>query len=148
MPTTMLTKKPRCRLSALLPAALLAACAATPSRPILYPNEHLRQVGQAQARRDIAECEALARQAGASAGDRAETVATRTATGAGIGAASGAVGGAITGAPGTGAAIGAAGAATAALLQGLLASSPPSPAYVAFVNRCLGERGYELTGWQ
>jgi hypothetical protein len=34
---------------------LLAGCA---TRPVLYPNAHLKQVGEEQAQRDIAECQA------------------------------------------------------------------------------------------
>lgn len=145
---TITLPAPHRLLTLMVLAPLIGACAASSVRPVLYPNAHLQQVGQAQAKRDIAECESMARQAGAAPGDKASKVATRTAAGAGIGAASGAVGGAIAGAAGTGAAVGAAGAATAALLQGLFTPSSPNPAYVEFVNRCLSERGYEMTGWQ
>jgi outer membrane lipoprotein SlyB len=138
----------RRHLVVLLLAPLVGACTGPATRPVLYPNEHLRQVGQVKAQQDLAECEALARQAGASPNDQASRVAAQTVAGAGIGAASGAGGGAIGGAAGTGAAVGAAGAATAALLHGLFTSSSPNPAYIEFVNRCLSERGYEMTGWQ
>ncbi|MGH6905066.1 MAG: hypothetical protein ACREIR_20265, partial [Geminicoccaceae bacterium] len=43
----------------------LAGCASA-SRPVLYPNDHLRAVGQAQADADLAECRQLAETAGAS----------------------------------------------------------------------------------
>lgn len=136
------------KLLSVLAPIFLAACAAGQSKPVLYPNDHMRQVGKQQARRDLAECELMARQAGASPNNKGSKVAKETAAGAGIGAASGAVGGAIAGAAGSGAAIGAASGATAALLHGLFSSEAPSPAYVEFVNRCLSERGYEITGWQ
>ena len=64
-----------------------------------------------------------------------------------LGAAGGAVGGAIVGAAGTGAAIGAASGAVTGLLAALFRRPTPSPAYTAFVDRCLQERGYETTGW-
>lgn len=46
--------------------------------------------------------------------------------------------------------IGAASGAVWGLLTGLFSagSSAPSQAYVNFVNRCLQEKGYEVTGWQ
>jgi hypothetical protein len=136
----------RCLLA--LTAVLgLAGCASP--EPILYPNDHLRAVGQQAAERDIAECRALAEQAGASAGDgKAERAAGRTVGGGGIGAAGGAVGGAIGGSPGTGAAIGAASGAATGLLSSLFSSPRPSGAYQNFVNRCLAERGYEPIGWE
>jgi hypothetical protein len=139
---------PKQRFLPLLVPIALAACAASPSRPVLYPNEHMREVGQQQAKRDLAQCESMARTAGATSSDKSGKVAKETAAGAGIGAASGAVGGAISGAAGSGAAIGAAAGATAALLHGLFSSPPPNTAYVEFVNRCLSERGYEITGWR
>lgn len=91
-----------------------------------------------------------------SAGAEVETgkagrVATGTAVGAGVGAASGAVGGAISGSAGTGSMIGAASGAVWGLLMGLWnmsGSSQPNQAYTNFVNRCLQEKGYEVTGWQ
>src|SRR5574338_1366231 len=55
----------RSALAVLLVLALVGC--ATP-RPILYPNAHLQQVGQEAAKRDIAECEQMAKDAGASPG--------------------------------------------------------------------------------
>jgi len=129
--------------------ALLAAgiaCMAGQVTPLLYPNLHLQKVGDAQAKSDIAYCEALADQyvqqmsaAGKTAGD--------TVVGGGLGAAVGAVGGAIAGDPGEGAAIGAATGAGLGLLRGLFEAGEPTPNYKQFVNRCLLKRGYEVYGW-
>jgi hypothetical protein len=133
---------------ALALAASLTACST--ARPVLYPNVHLQSVGQAAADRDIEECEAKAKEAGADrqAGGAGE-VATGTAVGAGVGAAGGAVGGAISGGAGIGAAIGAASGAVVGLLGAILGRrTAPSPAYTSFVDRCLREKGYEPTGWQ
>jgi 6-phosphogluconate dehydrogenase (decarboxylating) len=48
--------------------------------------------------------------------------------------------------------IGAASGAVWGLLSGLffMATGPsqPTQAYTNFVNRCLQEKGYEVTGWQ
>lgn len=127
----------------------LTGCAS--AQPVLYPNAHLQSVGQESAKQDIEACRELAESAGADEGSgRGGRVATNTAVGAGAGAASGAVGGAISGSAGTGSLIGAASGAVWGLLSGLFASgsSGPNPSYTNFVNRCLQEKGYEVTGWQ
>ena len=40
--------------------ALSAGCSTAAKRPVFYPNSHIQQVGQAQARRDTDQCMALA----------------------------------------------------------------------------------------
>ncbi len=130
-------------------AVMLSACSGP--RPILYENPHLKTVGKEVADQDIQACKEAAEAAGAEeGGGKAGGVAKNTAVGAGVGAASGAVGGAISGSPGLGAAIGAASGAVWGLLMGLFSagSSQPSQAYTNYVNRCLQEKGYEVTGWQ
>ena len=129
---------------------LLAACST--AHPVLYPNAHMQSVGKEIAAQDIEACRQLAEASGAEEGSgKAGRVATGTAVGAGVGAASGAVGGAISGAAGRGSMIGAASGAVWGLLMGLFrasGSSQPNQAYTNFVNRCLQEKGYEVTGWQ
>ncbi|ADE13327.1 conserved hypothetical protein [Nitrosococcus halophilus Nc 4] len=140
------------RASALLSfffAIILAATGCAGPRPILYPNPHLRSVGQEVAEQDIAECRAMAEAAGATPGKgKAGETVENSAVGAGMGAASGAVGGAVVGAAGSGAAIGAASGAAAGLLRSLFGASRPSQAYIDFVNQCLRERGYKPVGWE
>lgn len=141
------------RVCASFSATLLFLTACSSARPVLYPNAHLQLVGKEVADQDIEGCKQLAESAGAKedAGTGGR-VATNTAAGAGIGAASGAVGGAIVGSAGTGSAIGAASGAVWGLLSSLFyaATGPshPNQAYTNFVNRCLQEKGYEVTGWQ
>lgn len=132
-------------------ALLLTACST--AHPVLYPNAHVQSVGKDIAAQDIEACRQLAETAGAEEGSgKAGRVATGTAVGAGVGAASGAVGGAILGAVGRGSMIGAASGAVWGLLMGLfhaaVGPSQPNQAYSNFVNRCLQEKGYEVTGWQ
>lgn len=128
-------------------ALFLYACAGP--KPILYPNDHLKAVGQDAAKQDIAECREMAEAAGAKPGEgKAGQVAGSTAVGAGVGAAGGAVGGAIYGAAGHGSAIGAASGATIGLLRGLFSRPRPGQGYINFVDRCLKERGYEPVGWE
>jgi hypothetical protein len=129
---------------------LLAACST--AQPVLYPNAHMQSVGKEVATQDIEACRQLAEEAGAKeSSGKAGRVASSTAVGGGVGAASGAVGGAIYGAAGRGSMIGAAGGAVWGFLMGLFrasGSSHPNQAYSNFVNRCLQEKGYEVTGWQ
>ncbi len=146
--TRTLARAPALAL-ALLAAMALAGCASGP-KPILYPNERLKAVGQAQADQDIAECRDMATNAGASEGSsQAKQAAGSTAVGGAVGGATGAVGGAILGSAGTGAAVGAATGATAGLLRSMFSGGGgPSPAYRNFVDHCLHERGYEPVGWE
>ena len=130
---------------------LFAACST--ARPVLYPNAHMQSVGKEVAAQDIETCRESAEAAGAEESrGKAGRVATGTAVGAGVGAASGAVGGAIYGAVGRGSLIGAASGAVWGLLTSLFHAvagpSQPNQAYSNFVNRCLQEKGYEVSGWQ
>lgn len=130
----------------------VAACA--PHRPVLYPNERLRQVGNAAAQREVDQCMQLADQylsSGTKISSNAGAVATDTAVGGATGAAVGAVGGAVVGNAGTGAAVGAATGATAGLMGSLFGTArnrQPDPTYANFVTRCLHERGYDTIGWE
>lgn len=138
---------------AVVGALCMAASACSGAKPVLYPNAHLQSVGKEVAAQDIEACKQLAESAGAEeASGKGSRVATSTAVGAGVGAASGAVGGAISGAAGSGSLIGAASGAVWGLLTGIFyafAGSPqPNQAYANFVNRCLQDKGYEVTGWQ
>jgi hypothetical protein len=133
------------RLPCLL-ALCLASCA---PKPILYPNDHYKDVGQEVAEHDIAECSQMAKDAGATPSQgKTGQVAGNTAGGGAVGSAAGAVGGAVVGHPGRGAMVGAASGATAGFLRGLFRRSPPSQAYKQFVQRCLHERGYDPVGWE
>lgn len=140
------------RMSLVLVVLMVTACSS--ARPVLYPNAHLESVGKEGAEQDVEICKQSAESAGAeesSGSGRAGRVATGTAMGGGVGAASGAVGGAIFGSAGSGAMVGAASGAVWGLLTSLFSAampSPPSQAYTSFVNRCLQEKGYEVTGWQ
>lgn len=133
----------------LLLVVLLSVAGCAAPKPILYPNAHYKQVGEAAAQQDMEECFEMAKEAGATPSQgKGGQVAGSTAAGGAIGSAAGAVGGAVVGHPGRGAMIGAASGATGGFLRGLFRKSPPSQAYKQFVNRCLRERGYEPVGWE
>jgi len=121
----------------------LTSCA---TGPVLYPNAHLQQVGEAQAHRDIAECEALADQYVKS--DAGIEAAKSTAIGGAGGAVIGGAAGAVTGNLGRGVGVGAATGAATGLVRGIVKASEPTPIFKNFVIRCLQEKGYETLGWE
>jgi outer membrane lipoprotein SlyB len=121
----------------------LKSCAAG---PVLYPNSQLQKVGEAQAHKDIAECEVLADQYVKS--DAGIEAAKSTAIGAAGGTVIGGVAGAVTGHLGRGIGIGAATGAAAGLVRGVIKASQPGPIFKNFMTRCLQEKGYEVIGWE
>jgi len=144
-------------LAELLFVVLLAATTGcSPLRPVLYPNAHLQQVGEAQAQRDVEYCCQQGEQFVKSGGEgerMARDAAVQGAKGGAFGGAVGAVGGAVAGNPGEGAAVGASTGATAGILNTLFggvfdARRSPDPTYANFVNQCLAERGYQVIGWR
>ena len=114
--------------------------------PILYPNDHLKKVGEATAKRDIEECQQQAAEYVKS--QAGLETAKSTAVGAGAGAIVGGAVGAVTGHVGRGAAVGAVGGGTSGFLHGLFRGSQPSPVQKNYVDRCLKEKGYEPIGWK
>jgi hypothetical protein len=130
-----------------LPAGVIGGCAATPD-PVLYPNDHLKQVGQAAAQQDISECRQLAEQYGVDE-NREGNVGGKAAGGAATGgAAAGAWGLVRGGSVGERALAGAAAGAAAGSVGGMMQSSETSPVFKNFVQKCLRDRGYEVIGWQ
>lgn len=125
-------------------ALFLIGCGA--QRPVLYPNNHLQQVGEERARQDITSCMQQA-EAYVKANPGARVV-KGTIVGGAAGTVVGGAAGAVTGNLARGSAIGAATGAAAGLVHGVAKSSQPSPVYKAFVNRCLKEKGYEPIGWE
>jgi hypothetical protein len=125
-------------------AIALAGCAA--ERPVVYPNPHFKSVGPAVAQSDIDQCVALARDYGVQprrGGPDSGDVAVNT----GVGAASGAARGAVYGHAGRGAAAGAAGAAAGSVVRGVFRPRV-NQAHRRFVEQCLRDKGYQVTGWQ
>lgn len=123
---------------------VMAGCAS--HGPVLYPNVHLKMVGEEQAHKDIEECDRMA--AVYVKSDAGKAAAKSIATGGAAGAVIGGAAGAVTGHLGRGAAVGAAAGAAAGLVRGVSKASAPSPIHKRFVERCLREKGYDPIGWQ
>jgi len=131
---------------AIVAVAALAAGGCSDARPVLYPNAHYQQAGAGMAQSDVDQCLALAR----SSGVKSETRGPNTsdvAVNTGSAAASGAARGAVHGSPGTAAASSAAGAAAGTIFRGF-ARPRVSQAHRRFVEQCLRDKGYQVTGWQ
>ena len=144
------------RAGLLLASFVLGACASSGAggiggaggvRPVLYQNDHYREVGVENAEMDKAGCMYAADNRvprESAAGDTAK----KTLLGAGGGAAIGAVAGAISGNAGKGAAIGAAAGGTAGLLKGAYDSTQPDETWQGYVEACLRDKGYQVIGWR
>jgi len=122
----------------------IGGCAA--HGPVLYPNAHLKTVGEEQAYRDIEACDSLADAFVKS--DAGKAAAKSVAGGGAAGAVIGGAAGSITGNLGRGSAVGAAAGAAAGLVRGISKASEPSPIHKRFVERCLRDKGYDPIGWQ
>jgi len=116
-------------------------------KPVLYPNEHYKQVGAQAAQGDIAECLYVAEH-GPTQRSQAKDAAVNTLGGAAAGAALGAIGGAIAGNAGTGAAAGAAVGGTLGVGKTIYDAGKPTTAYKGYVDACLRDKGYEIVDWQ
>lgn len=116
-------------------------------RPVLYPNEHLNKVGREIADKDIDDCFQLAEAYVGKYGTE-KKVAEQTVVGAAVGAATGAAVGAVTGDVGRGAAAGAAGGGASGLFFGLFKARDPDPLVRQYMEKCLGDKGYTVIGWE
>ncbi|MBT9476147.1 glycine zipper family protein [Polaromonas sp.] len=135
---------------------LLAGCATSGSdggagQPVLYPNATLQRVGDVQGRVEAEGCMARARAAGLGPTQSSHEVARRAGEGAATAGVASAVGALITGRGGEGllraGAVGAAVGGSAGAVSGAFHRDRPNPVYRSFVQRCLGEKGFDLIGW-
>ena len=134
---------------------LLVGCASTgpnsaSARPVLYPNATLSRVGEAQGRAEVDTCMARAAQSGLSPDQKTNEIGRRAGEGAAVAGVASAVGALITGrgsnvlrAGATGAAVG----GSAGAVSGAFHNDKASPVYRQFVQRCLGEKGFDVIGW-
>jgi len=124
---------------------LLAAC--SPARPVLYPNDLYREVGENGAEEDVNHCIALAEAHGYPTEKQASDTAKGAASSGFLGALVGTAIGAVFGSPGRGAAAGAAGGGTRGAIRGTAQSGDGDPIYRRFIETCLRDMGYQVVGW-
>ncbi|MBE7444761.1 MAG: hypothetical protein HS132_05755 [Planctomycetia bacterium] len=128
-------------------SGLFIATSCATKRPVFYPNEYLGKVGRDVADKDIDECFQRAKEYVGKHGTE-KRVAEQTALGAAVGAATGAAVGAVTGDIGRGAASGAAGVGASGLIFGLFKARDPDPLFRQYIEKCLGDKGYVIIGWE
>lgn len=117
-------------------------------KPILYPNEHLKEMGIKRAQADIEECMRMAQEYGVNP-EIDDEIAREAVQDAAVAAVAGATIAAILGGnPGESAAISAVGASISTYSRGNLQRNAPGWVFRRFVERCLLEKGYETIGWQ
>lgn len=131
------------KLQQLILIFILVTFSACASRPHLYPNDKLKQVGKEQGDKDIEECQQLASEYMSSG--QGKEIAAGAGRGAVVGGATGAVFGALTGNVGRGALFG---GAVGAASGGAHAAVSPDQVKRNFVNQCLHDRGYRVIGWK
>lgn len=126
--------------------SLLTACASGAKRPLFYYSSYSEPVDKAQSDLDTDECMAMARQAGVRE-HRDGQVGKNAATGAVLGGIAAGAWSLIRGNGGESLVAGAvAGGATGAA-KGAIDSTGQNPTFRRYVERCLGERGYDVIGW-
>lgn len=138
-----------CAIRILLLATTISfsACAGK-SKPMLYPNQYLQDVGPVQADVDLQYCLTLADNYVKEPSKYQELAKKGVLSGA-IGAGTGALAGVIVGSnvgrsTGAGAAVG----AIVVIANELMTEGDHSPTYKNFVDHCLSKKGYEVTGWE
>jgi hypothetical protein len=133
----------------LLLASVVTACIAP--EPTLRSNKRLQLYGRQAAQEEIDTCRQKVEQAGLTPGvHQSGNTATGALLGGLLGSAVGASAGIIGGLPGV--TIGAATGGGLGLIIGLVGGTykplVPDPPYIDAFERCMKEKGYEVTGWQ
>ena len=134
-------------LSGLLLSIQMTGCTGAQKRPVFYPNQHLKMVGKAQAKRDVDDCMILANSYGVSTNKDGE-IGKKAATGAALGGIGAGAYGLVRGDAGERALAGAAAGAATGTVKGGIDSTELSSTFKRFVQRCLRERGYDVIGWE
>ena len=141
---------------ALWPAAvLLASCAATgphspQARPVIYAATAPTPATQQRQQAETDECIQRATAQGLTPDEKNNEAATRAAKGAAAGGVGAAVGALVTGRGVDGAVrAGAAGAAVGGSVGAVSGAmnERPNATYRNYVQRCLGDKGFQVIGW-
>lgn len=136
-------------------SALLGACAATgphsPSaRPVIYTTGAQTADSEARLRQESDACMARAQSAGLTPDEKNNDTARRAGQGAAVGGVAAAVGALVTGRGIDGVirsgAVGAAVGGSAGAVSGAM-SERPSSIYRNYVQKCLGDKGLQVIGW-
>lgn len=121
------------------------------ARPVLYPNATFKQVGESRAQEEIDLCFSAARHAGLTPEEPDNPAGQGAAKGAAVIGTAAAVGALVRGrgvdgvvtAGARGAVVGGATGAVAGAFN-----ERPNQTFRSFVQRCMGEKGFDVIGWQ
>lgn len=130
---------------------LLSVTACTGPQPTLRSNKQLHLYGRQVAQQTVEFCRQQVERTGVRPGvHQSANAATGAVLGLTLGGAVGASAGIIGGLPGVtiGAAVGSAVGLTVGLLGGTFKPLEPEPSYADAVERCLKDKGYEVSGWE
>ena len=124
----------------------LAACSTC--RPVLYPNNHYREVGSGQAEKDVQNAIDNAKRSGlddsSSSRKALAKSASKRAAGTGVNAAVDIASGGI----GSGTVIGAGGSGLSFLIDWMFSKKTPRPLFKKHVEFTLRQQGYQVLGWK
>ncbi|MFT6068629.1 MAG: hypothetical protein ACJAT2_003727 [Bacteriovoracaceae bacterium] len=123
--------------------AVLLACSACASKPVLYPNEKFESVGEDMAKKDTKACMNKADKflKSPKAKKMLKSGGAGALLGGVVGGVAGIFSGDIAGGAAQGAAMGGAGGAVAGALS-------PDELKQRYVNQCLSKKGYQVLGWE
>jgi hypothetical protein len=130
----------------LIRLAVLGSLACAHPRPVLYPDMHVKTVGEQAAQADVSRC--LEEAKTYLKANPAKRVGRRAGFGAAAGAAMGAVFGAFSGNYGRAISEGAAVGAAGGTVQGAWEAGSPDEIQRAYAQRCLAGKGYSVIGWK
>lgn len=130
-------------LNTIIKICLISMLYACSSKPVLYPNSKLKELGKTRADQDIERC--LADADDYLESPKAKKILGSAGKGAIFGTAVGAVSGLLTGDFTRGLTSGAAVGATAGAAGEAIS---PDQLKRSFVNRCLADKGYQVLGWE
>ena len=153
MPKRLPTFSPLFRLAAVLVA--LTGCAATgphspAARPVIYTANAPSPAAQSQQQAATDDCIGRAQAQGLTPDEKNNEAANRAGKGAAVGGVAAAVGALVTGRNVEGVIrSGAAGAAVGGAAGGVSGAmnERPSATYRNYVQRCLGDKGFQVIGW-
>ena len=129
-------------------SAMLFLTACSTCRPVLYPNNHYKEVGHDQAQKDIQAAIDIAKKSGlddSSTSNKelaksASKTAANTSVNTAVNVASGTVG--------SGSVISATGSGLGFLIDWMFTKKAPKPLFKKHVELTLRQQGYQILGWK
>ena len=122
-------------------SAMLFLTACSTCKPVLYPNNHYKEVGHDQAQKDIQAAIEIAKKSGL---DDSSTSNKALAKSASRNAASTGVRAAV----GTSSVAGASGSGLSFLIDWMFTKKAPKPLFRKHVELTLRQQGYQILGWK